>query len=300
MDLQQLRFFVHVAELGSFAKAAELLDVPQPTLSRQVRMLELDVRSSLLYRHGRGVSLTAPGARFLAKAKGILHSAEVALAELHEGDSRLRGRIVCGLTPNVGKIMIPSYVRAFASELPLAELTVVNQLSAQLHEYLRASRIDFAILQSPPPSASLVVEQLATQDLYLMGRSQVGPDAATVDLALLAGLSLVMPTGLHVTRQPLELAAARLGIPLTIRFEIDAADSLFDLVNDGFAYTVSTALSVDAQRLTSDIVKQKIVNPGLDTGVFMVHPVLRNMTPLQLAALDLARRIFMSTAGRAA
>jgi hypothetical protein len=109
-----------------------------------------------------------------------------------------------------------------------------------------------------------------------------------------------MPTGLHVTRQPLELAAARLGIPLTIRFEIDAADSLFDLVNDGFAYTVSTALSVDAQRLTSDIVKQKIVNPGLDTGLFIVHPVLRNMTPLQLAALDLARRIFMSTAGRAA
>ncbi|MDB5965970.1 MAG: LysR family transcriptional regulator, partial [Polaromonas sp.] len=98
MDLKQLRFFVHVAELGGFARAAELLGVTQPTLSRQIRALEIDLKASLFHRHGRGVALTPAGARFLRQAHGVLHAAELALTELHEDTPRLQGRVHCGLT----------------------------------------------------------------------------------------------------------------------------------------------------------------------------------------------------------
>jgi DNA-binding transcriptional LysR family regulator len=59
MDLKQLEYFRHVAELGSFTRAASFLSVVQPALSRQVRQLEIELGQSLFERNGRGVVLTA-------------------------------------------------------------------------------------------------------------------------------------------------------------------------------------------------------------------------------------------------
>ena len=61
MDLRQLEYFVRVAELGSFTRAAALLGVAQPALSRQVRLLEVEMRQSLLLRNGRGATATEAG-----------------------------------------------------------------------------------------------------------------------------------------------------------------------------------------------------------------------------------------------
>lgn len=295
MDLTQLRFFVQVAELGGFARAADVLEIPQPTLSRQIRALEVEIRAALFHRHGRGVTLTPAGSRFLLRAKGLLHSAELALVELHEGDSRLRGRVVCGLTPSVGRVMIPAFVRKFQERLPFAQLTIVNQLSGQLQDQLRASRIDFAILHNPPPSPALFIEPLATQDLFLVGRKQIGPHANTVALKDLSGVRLIMPSTPHVTRQPLEVAAARLQIYLEISFEIDAIDSLFEMVNEGFAHTVSTMVAISSSWAAPDLVVQKITTPTLSTELFMVSPSKKTITPLQDAAVDVARQSFQAS-----
>ena len=66
MDLKQLKYFSHVAELGSFTRAAAVLLVAQPTLSREVRQLEVELRQTLLVRNGRGVAVTDAGKRLLA------------------------------------------------------------------------------------------------------------------------------------------------------------------------------------------------------------------------------------------
>lgn len=297
MDVQQLRYFVSVAELGGLARAADILDVPQPTLSRQIRALELAIGASLFHRHGRGVTLTDAGNRFLPRAKTILKSVDRALLELHEGDSRLRGHIVCGLTPSVGRMMISEYVRRFNERLPLARLSVINLLSSQRHDQLRASRIDFAILHSPPPASALVAELLGRQDLYLVGRTAVGPDPSWVDVSNLDGLRLVMPSAPHVTRQPLEAAAARHHVGLRIEFEVDAVDSLFDLVAAGFAHTVSTRVALASKWAEPNLVVQRIVNPAITTELYLSSPAPSDLTPLQEVARDLARAVFYSTCG---
>ncbi len=292
MDLTQLKYFVQVAELGGFARAADLLEIPQPTLSRHIRALEVEIRSTLFHRHGRGVTLTPAGARFLFRAKGLLHSADLALTELHDGDAALRGRVVCGLTPSVGRVMIPDFVRRFREELPFAELAILNQLSGQLHDQLRASRIDFAILHNPPPSPTLQVELLASQALYLVGRRQIGPDRDSVSVKHFAGLSLIMPSAPHVTREPLQVAAAKLQVPLKISVELDAIDSLFELVNAGFAHTVSTKIAISSDWAAPDLIVQKIVEPDLATDLYLASPLKQNMTRLQEAALAQAKRAF--------
>ena len=72
MNLKQLEYFVRVAELGSFSKAALILNIAQPALSRQVRLLETDLHVTLLTRNGRGVVLTEPGQRLFDHSVGIL------------------------------------------------------------------------------------------------------------------------------------------------------------------------------------------------------------------------------------
>jgi LysR family nitrogen assimilation transcriptional regulator len=110
MDLRQLEYFVHVADAGSFSRAAELLAVAQPALSRQIRTLEVELRQTLFLRNGRGVTLTPPGGRLLAHARGILQQVQSARADLDESRTAPVGRVAVGLPPTV------------AFTVPLAEM----------------------------------------------------------------------------------------------------------------------------------------------------------------------------------
>ena len=76
MDLKQLEYFVRVAEMGSFTRAAIALNVAQPALSRQVRLLEVELRQNLLKRNGRGAIPTEAGQLLLEHGRGILHQVE--------------------------------------------------------------------------------------------------------------------------------------------------------------------------------------------------------------------------------
>lgn len=73
MFFKQLEYFVHVTELGSFTRAANVLDIGQPALSRQIRQLEVEFRQNLLVRNGRGVMTTEAGQVLLEHGRGILH-----------------------------------------------------------------------------------------------------------------------------------------------------------------------------------------------------------------------------------
>src|SRR3546814_13747139 len=102
MDLRQLEYFIHVAELGSFTKAAAILDVAQPALSRQVRSLEIELRQNLLYRHGRGVNPTEAGQRLLAHGRAIPMQVERARPEVEGTRGAPLGRAAVGVPYSVG------------------------------------------------------------------------------------------------------------------------------------------------------------------------------------------------------
>ena len=128
MDLRQLEYFVRVAELGSFTRAALALDVAQPALSRQVRLLELELRQSLLARHGRGAAPTEAGQVLLEHARGILHQVEHARDELARLRGALVGRVTLGLPPSVARALAVPLVQAFGQQLPEARLSITEAL----------------------------------------------------------------------------------------------------------------------------------------------------------------------------
>ena len=296
MEIKQLRYFVKVAELGSVGKASDLLNIAQPTLSRQIRALELELKTNLFARDGRGVRLTALGRRFLEHARGILHAADTAMDALDEDRSVYEGKVVVGMTPSVGRRLIPDYVARFAERFPKASLSVVEGYSQPLAEQVVMGKLYFAILLNPSASANLVIDPVGTESLYLIGSMPVGDDVESVTLSSIAGLPLIMPHTIHTIRPLLEYEAARVGVMLNISFEIDSVRSIFDLVQKGRGYTV---MPLDSMRGSEShgLHWQRIVSPVIEVTLCLIRPMRRPQTALPLEAAALVRTMLSEMLG---
>jgi DNA-binding transcriptional LysR family regulator len=171
MDLKQLEYFVHVAEMGSFTRAATYLQVAQPALSRQVRSLEVELRQPLLDRNGRGVTLTEAGKRLLAHARGILQQVQRARDDLEDQRGAATGRLAIALPPSVSRTLTGPLVQAFREQLPRANLSVVEGLSAYALEWLAIGRVDCAVVYNVTPSPAIDLQPLLDEPLYLVSVS---------------------------------------------------------------------------------------------------------------------------------
>src|ERR1700728_244322 len=136
MELKQLEYFRHVAELGSFTRAASSLSLLQPALSRQVRQLEVELGQNLFERNGRGVVLTDAGSRLLEHTRGILTQVGRARQELEDQRNGDSGHFTLGLPPSLGRSVTVPLVKAFERRLPNAQLATAEGLSAYMVESL--------------------------------------------------------------------------------------------------------------------------------------------------------------------
>src|SRR6201996_9023070 len=105
MDFRQLRTFSCVAELGSLSKASDRLRIAQPALSRQIKLLEHELRIELFTRNGRGMLLTAAGQLLLDRTTGLVRQIEQVRDDLQSVGGSPSGRVVLGLVPTVGCIL---------------------------------------------------------------------------------------------------------------------------------------------------------------------------------------------------
>ena len=172
MDLKQLEYFVWDAELGSFTRASVALNIAQPALSRQVRLLEVELRQNLLIRNGRGVATTEAGRIMLEHARGVLHQVERAREELGQVRGTLVGRVALGLPPSLSKVLTVPLIRAFRTLMPEASLSITEGLSVTMQESLISGRVDIVLLYNADPSPEVDSFPLLEEDLYLIRRKQ--------------------------------------------------------------------------------------------------------------------------------
>jgi LysR family nitrogen assimilation transcriptional regulator len=289
MDLRQLEYFVHVAELGSFTKAAAILDVAQPALSRQVRRLETELRQTLLYRNGRGVSPTEAGKRLLAHGRGILLQFDRARQEVEDARGSPVGRVVVGVPHSIGRIITAPFVAEFKRAFPRATLCITEGLTVHLHEWLVAGRIDVAVLHDPIPSPSLEFLPLREDPLFLIERRTTRRGAAgpAIPVKALADIPLIIPSRPHPLRMLVETRLANLGKKISVALEIDAVGAIVDLVTQGYGHAIVTQnallIDADADKLTA----RRIISPRITSMLALATSAERPDTTLgrQTAAL---------------
>lgn len=168
MELHQLRYFVAVAETGSFTRAAEREGVTQPTLSEQVMRLEgkqHGVGRRLFDRLGRKVVLTDAGQELLGRAQSIL--AAVNEAESAVRDSAEGGRLRVGAIPTIAPYVLPGAVTRFTQAHPGIQLQLVEDRTERLLAAVLAGDLDLGIMALPIRDDRLHVESLQTEPLVM-------------------------------------------------------------------------------------------------------------------------------------
>jgi LysR family nitrogen assimilation transcriptional regulator len=298
MDLKQLEYFVRVAELGSFTKAAQALDVAQPALSRQVRLLEVELRQNLLLRNGRGANPTEAGTLLLAHARGILHQVERAREELGRVRGALAGRVAIGLPPSLSRVLAVPLMRAFRQQLPQVSAAISEGLSVNMQEWLTNGRLDIAVLYNAQPAPGLEIGPLHEEDLVLVQARPPGLSPALaneaapgpIPLREIAALPLVIPSRPNAIRMQVEAELANLGLRPQVALEIDGVAAILDLVADGAGAALLSRNAVSSSIRPSAYQVRAIVEPPLRTRLCLAISSQRPATLTQQAALKLLQK----------
>ena len=293
MDLRQLEYFVRVAELGSFTRASIALDIAQPALSRQVRLLEVELRQNLLVRNGRGATPTEAGKLLLEHARGILHQVDRAREELGRVRGSLAGRVAIGLPPSLARVLTVPLTRAFRQQMPDAQLSISEGLSAAMQEWLVNGRLDIAVLYNAQTATGIEITPLLDEDLMLVQLRPSGlqedPPPPPLPLRDVAKLPLVIPSRPNALRMVVESEMAAIGCRPTIALEIDGVAAILDLVADGAGSAILSRNAVASSFKPSAFTVRAIGEPPLRTRLSLATSSVRPATLTQQATLALVR-----------
>lgn len=304
MNLKQLEYFVRVAELGGFSKAALILNIAQPALSHQVRLLETDLHVNLLTRNGRGVVLTEVGQRLFDHSVGILQLVARATEDIEAARDEPAGRIVIGLPPSMGRLLTLPLVEGFRHTLPKARLAIVEGLSAHLAEWISTGRVDVGLLHNPESQAALEFTPVLDEPLGMVSPTESKPGKPgknvgagdTVTLAELTRFPLILPERSHAIRKLLETQAALAGHKLNVALEVSSVQSILELVRAGHGHAILTATALAASGSPGAFVLHKLVEPRLTSTLCLAVSAHKPSTPLTKHVLRLLRELILAAA----
>lgn len=295
MNLRQLEYFVRVAEAGSFSRAATLLGIAQPALSRHVRLLETDLRQALLLRTGRGVVLTEAGKRLFEHSVGILQLVERAREDIEASRDEPLGRVVVGLPPSMGRVLTADLVDRFRERLPRAKLAIVEGLSTHIAEWIASGRVDIGLLHNPEATAALETTPVLEEELCLIGRSATR-GRAPIPFAGLAGYPLIVPERSHAIRKLLETQAALAGIKLDIAWEVSSVPAILELVRKGHGFAVLARSATASAANPQDFAARRIAEPRLTSMLCLAVSASKPATPLTKKTSALLRELLVASA----
>jgi LysR family nitrogen assimilation transcriptional regulator len=297
VDTRKLTYFVAVSEQKSFTKAAEILRVAQPALGVQIRQLEKQLKLQLLVRHSRGVELTEAGAILLEHARDILERIELARAAVRDSAPVQGERIIIGMAPSISAMLAYPLIQLGAQKFPNVNLVLVNELSSVLLEWLENGRIDIAIGYELLNSAKISGDPLFVQDFFLVQPSRSKPRRRKINFAELAGIELLMPASPHGLREIMEANAARLGIHLKIRYEVQSISTMKELVEQGICATVLSYGAVARDCEKGRLVATEIVNPAVKRIAYLAYSLRRPRSKAKDAVLAFIRELALKQKG---
>ncbi|AUY53315.1 LysR substrate-binding domain-containing protein [Streptomyces sp. CB01881] len=269
MQLQQLRYFLAVAETRHFTRAADAVHVAQPSLSQQIRALERELGAELFHRTRGNIALTDAGDALLPLARRILADTESARLAVQETVQLRRGRVRLGAPPSLCTSLVPDVLRVFRDRYPGVALVVREGGSRDLVRTLAAGELDVALIITPPSgeeSSALHVTELLHEELVLVARSAQGR-RRTVRVTELRGRPLVMFREGYDLREATLAACRAAGFEPEFAVEGGEMDAVLGFVRAGLGPAVLPGM-VAAR---SGLVVTPFAGPGLGRTIAVAH-----------------------------
>lgn len=285
MTLTQLRYFLAISNAGTMSAAARQIGIAQPALSLQLAHLEAELGQKLFARHGRGMSLTEMGRRLQSRATEILRHVDLAREELSDHTGSPSGTVSVGMATAANMAFSVDLLVSVRRQFPRLRVQLVESMSGFLLEWVERGRIDMAIIYDVPPHDSLVIERLATEELFLI-TSPTSAAITTMPFADLAGMPLVIPGKQHRLGQLILRLAALEKVRLTVLSEVDSTYTIKKLVANDEASSILSWHAVQEEVERGELRARALRHPTPRRGIDLVINPLRKLDPSVVAVRD--------------
>ncbi len=185
MELRTLRYFLAAAQEENITKAADILYVTQPTLSRQMMDLEKELGTTLMLRGKNGLTLTDDGIFFRQRAEEIVALADRLEQAFAEKNTNVSGVISIGATEAVGSRLFAKLIRQFSEKYPLVQFNLYNEMADYIKDRMDKGLIDVGLLLEPIDTSKYDFIRLSQKETWgvlirddhpLAERESISPD----------------------------------------------------------------------------------------------------------------------------
>ena len=166
MELRTLRYFLAAAQEENITRAADLLHVTQPTLSRQMIDLERELGTTLMLRGKNGLTLTDDGIFFKQRAEEIVELANRLEQSFVERDAHISGLIAIGASEAVGSRLFAKLIKQFSDKYPLVQFHLYNEMADNIKDRLDKGLVDVGLLLEPVDTAKYDFVRLSQKETW--------------------------------------------------------------------------------------------------------------------------------------
>ena len=263
MDTHRLKYFLRIAEEGSITRAATLLGIAQPALSRQLALLEEDLGVALFRRNRRGVELTDAGERLRASTAAPLRQLELAVQYAGSPLARLERNLLIGIPELIVDILAVPLLRSLTSAFPNAMFAVTVGSTDQLVDAMLKGSIDVALI-NPVPDDRIFFREILSEEVGFAGGANSGLTLdRPVSFATAAGRPLVIPRSSSGIGTLLQNAALRAKVNLAYRVTTDSLAVAKALITAGDAYGFLPLSACQAEIADGTIGYAPIIDPNM-------------------------------------
>ncbi|MBN8940767.1 MAG: LysR family transcriptional regulator [Rhizobiales bacterium] len=277
MDLRHITAFVAAYEEGSINRAAQRLNLAQPSVSGILRDLEAEIGGPLFERLARGARPTSAGDTFYKHCLRVLAEVDAARKSVVSGVDRIAGPVHIGLAPTVAKGLMPRFIAGYLADYPDVQLRIAEAFSGPLAEWTLSGDVDFAVVAVPPADRRLVIRRLAPDPIFLI--SAPGGLAATSSgpLSAMPPLKLVLPSPRNGLRTMLDRYIHAANLPVERLIEIDSLHGILEVVKRSDWVTLLSITSILKELERGELAARR-TDPPVDLEFYLVHPARRALS----------------------
>ncbi|MGD9942132.1 MAG: LysR family transcriptional regulator [Burkholderiaceae bacterium] len=291
LDLKQLGTFLAVADARSITRAADVLHLVQPAVSRQIKLLEEALGTPLFQRKRHGVELTEAGTILASHARRSLQELERARAEIAARSAPVSGIVTVGLLPSTCDLLSSRLVTAVERQHPGIRLRVSASYAGDLQQMLEAGDIDLALLYAPRHSEALQLRPLLDERLWVVGTpAQRLHRDRPFALSRLDGQRVVLPSAPHGLRRLVDHACALAGVTLDVVAETNSMNVQKNLVIGGHGLSILPSIAVVGEVARGDLSAAPLCEPPLSRRIVLAMSALRPAGPAVRYVVDALTR----------
>jgi LysR family hydrogen peroxide-inducible transcriptional activator len=253
MNIRSLQYFVKLAELKHFSKAANACFVSQPTLSTQIRKLEEELGVSLVERAPRKIMLTPIGEDIAHRARHILRDIEHVKDAARRSKDPETGIIKLGIFPTLAPYLLPHVIPVIRRQYPELRMQLAEEKTEIILNMLDQGRLDAGLLALPVEEHGMEVEVLFEEPFVTaMPSSHPLCDKQSISLQDLEGEELLLLEEGHCLRQQALEVCALAGAHERVDFHATSMETLRQMVAVNAGVTLMPVLSVKPPIPTTD------------------------------------------------